>query len=218
MGRQTVTLPVDPREPEPTAIERAAAAVRDGEVVVLPTDTVYGVVCDLRQRSAVEEIYRIKQRRRDRPLALLLRDMSQVSRYAQQVPEMAVRAMQRFWPGPLTVVVPDEGAATEPVRAGRPTVGLRLPAHVVPRLVADRVGGALASTSANRSKGPPPTTAEEALVQLEGLVGLVVDAGPTPLAQESTVVSFAADPPEVLRAGALSVERLEQVLGPLRES
>lgn len=214
---ETEVLKVDPEDPDPEAIERAARAVQQGGLVVLPTDTVYGVVCDPRLPAAVDEVYRVKGRRRELPLALLLRDMAQVSAYVQDVPETAVRAMQQFWPGGLTVILRDTGEATAAIRARKKTIGLRLPAHVVPRLVADRLGSALASTSANRSGQPAPTTAEQAAEQLQGLVALVLDAGPAPVGQESTVVNFADRPPRVLRAGAISVERLREVLGEVRE-
>jgi len=207
---------VDPQDPDPGAIQRAAEVIGEGGLVVLPTDTVYGLVCDPRRPAAVEEIYRVKGRRRDLPLALLLHDMAQVSAQIEEVPEAAVRAMQQFWPGPLTVVLRDRSAATAAVRAGKDTIGLRLPAHVVPRLVANTAGCPLASTSANRSGQPAPTTAEQALHQLAGLGQLLLDAGPTPGGQESTVVSFATDPPRVLREGALSVRRLREVLGEVR--
>jgi L-threonylcarbamoyladenylate synthase len=126
--------------------------------------------------------------------------------------------MQQFWPGALTVVLRDRSEATAAVRAGRDTIGLRLPAHVVPRLVAGNVGAPLASTSANRSGEPAPATAEGAVHQLAGLVQLVLDAGPAPVRVESTVITFAADPPRLLRAGAISLARLREVLGEVREN
>lgn len=213
MAEQTDVLAVDPLEPDPQAINRAAGTIREGGLVVLPTDTVYGITCHPRQAAAVDRIYAVKNRRRELPLALLLRDMSQVTQYVSDIPESAVEAMQRFWPGPLTCVLADESPATELVRSGRTTLGLRLPAHIVPRLVAQRAGTALASTSANRSGASSPVTAEQALDQLSGLVDLVLDAGPTPLGRESTVVSFVSEPPEVVRPGALPTARLRQVLG-----
>jgi L-threonylcarbamoyladenylate synthase len=148
--------------------------------------------------------------------------MSQAMTYAHDAPELAIRAMQHFWPGALTVVVRACGAdlksATRAVRAKKDTVGLRLPAHVIPRLVAGELGCALASTSANRSTYPAPLSAEEALADLEGLVPLALDAGRAPLGEESTVVSFATTPPRVLRHGAISLARLQEVLGEVRES
>jgi L-threonylcarbamoyladenylate synthase len=215
--RLTEVIAVDPREPETEAVERAASVIREGGLVVLPTDTVYGLVCDPGHAKAADQVYRVKARRRDVPLTLLLHSMAQVSDYVEEVPESAVLAMQQFWPGALTVVLRDCGEATAAVRAKKNTVGLRLPAHVVPRVVAGAAGCALASTSANRSGQPAPRTAEEALSHLEGLVDLVLDAGPTPLAQESTVVSFAVAPPRLLRAGAIPVARLREVLGDVQE-
>lgn len=216
-GCKTEVVKIDPQDPDLGIIEKAAAVIRDGGLVVLPTDTVYGLVCDPGRAEAVHRIYQVKGRPRELPLALLLHDTAQVGVYVQEVPEGAVRAIQQFWPGPLTVVVRDRGEATAAVRARKDTVGLRLPAHLVPRLVADSVGCALASTSANRSGRPAPVTAEEAVGELEGLVGLALDGGRTPTGQESTVLSFASDPPRVLRAGAITISRLREVLGAVRE-
>jgi L-threonylcarbamoyladenylate synthase len=215
-AEDTEVLAVDPQDPDPKAIRRAAEVIREGGLVVLPTDTVYGLVCDPNQPAAVHRVYRAKGRRRDLPLCLLLQDMAQVSAQVERVPQAAALAMQQFWPGPLTVVLPDRSPATAAVRAGGDTIGLRLPAHVVPRLVAEAAGCPLASTSANRSGQPAPTTADQALHQLAGLAQLLLDAGPAPGGQESTVISFATDPPGVLREGALPVERMREVLGEVR--
>jgi len=159
----------------------------------------------------------VKARRRELPLALLLRETADVSAHLAEVPEKAARAMQHFWPGALTVVLPDRSPATAAVRASQEALGLRLPAHPVPRLVARGLGGPLASTSANRSGQAAPRSAEEALSQLQGLVPLLLDSGPAPLGEESTVVSFASDPPRVLRIGAIALEELREVLGEVRE-
>jgi len=216
--QKTEVVAVDAHDPDPAVIAHAAQVIADGHLVVLPTDTVYGLVCDPRQPKAVERIYQVKRRDRTMPLALLLHDMSQAMTYAHDAPELAVRAMQHFWPGALTVVVRDRSEATAAVRARGDTVGLRLPAHVIPRLVAGEMGCAIASTSANRSTHPAPVTAEEALADMDGLVPLVLDAGRAPLGEESTVVSFATAPPRMLRHGAISLARLQEVLGEVRES
>ena len=213
---ETEVIQVDPQEPDPEIVRRAAGAIEAGGLVVLPTDTVYGLVCDPRLPEAVDLIYQVKGRQRDLPLALLLHDMSQANAYVEDIPEAAVLAMQQFWPGPLTVVVADRSEATAAVRAKKSSVGLRLPAHVVPRLVAGSLGVALASTSANRSNQPAAITAEQALDHLQGLVQMVLDGGTATLGQESTVLSFLGRQPEVLRAGAISMRRLQEVLGDVR--
>jgi L-threonylcarbamoyladenylate synthase len=214
---QTEVVAVDAHEPEPGLIARAARVIKDGGLAVLPTDTVYGLVCDPGQPDSVDRIYRVKQRGRELPLSLLLHDMAQASLYVHDIPETAVRAMQQFWPGALTVIVGNCRETTAAVCAGRESVGLRLPAHMVPRLVAGAAGCALASTSANLSGRPAARTAEEALEQLGGMVELVLDAGPAPLGEESTVVSFLTHPPRLLRPGAIPVARLREVLGEVRE-
>jgi L-threonylcarbamoyladenylate synthase len=214
--RMTEVIKVEAHDPDPLALARAAEVLRGGGLVVLPTDTVYGLVCDPRQAAAVDRLYEVKQRSRDLPLVLLLHDMAQVESFIGAVPEKAVRAMQEFWPGALTVVLRDCSPETEPLRACQESIGLRLPAHLVPKLVAQHTGGALASSSANVSGGLSPTTAEEAVAQLDGLVQVVLDAGPTKFARESTVVSFIEEPPVVLREGAITVARLREVLGEVR--
>jgi L-threonylcarbamoyladenylate synthase len=214
---KTEVIVVDSQEPDPEVLRLAAGVVEEGGLVVLPTDTVYGLVCDARNAKAVDQVYRVKGRKRDMPLALLLHDMAQVSSYVGEIPESAARAMQAFWPGALTVVIRDRSEATAAVRAKRDTVGLRLPAHMVPRLVAGEVGRALASTSANRSERGAAITASQALEQLDGLVHLVVDGGQATLGQESTVVSFVGDRWQVLREGALSERRLREGLGEAKD-
>jgi len=212
----TEVIRVDPHDPDPATIARAAEVIGAGDLVVLPTDTVYGLVCDPHQTAAVDRVYEVKGRSRDLPLVLLLHDMVQVETFIADVSPTAVRAMQEFWPGALTVVLRDCSPLTEALRACQETIGLRLPSHLVPRMVAQLTGGGLASTSANLSGKPAPTRAEEAIEQLDGLVSLVLDAGPTPFAHESTVVSFVEDPPELLREGAITVARLREVLGEVR--
>ncbi len=210
---KTEVFEVDPQDPDPSVIRYAAKVIETGGLVVLPTDTVYGLVCDSRNVEAVEQIYRVKGRERGEPLILLLHDTSEVGAYVEDIPESAVRAMQEFWPGPLTVVLRDDSEATAAVRAGGETVGLRLPAHMVPREVAGAVGAPLASTSANASKQAPAVTAQQALRYLDGKVNLVLDGGAAALGQESTVVSFLGGPARVLREGAITEERFREALG-----
>lgn len=213
---KTEFVEVDAHEPDLDRIRYIAKVIETGGLVVLPTDTVYGLVCDPGNSTAVEGVYLVKRRSRNLPLALLLRDMGQAGSYAGELSDSAVRAMQEFWPGALTVVLRASKDTSPKVRAGKGTIGLRLPAHVVPRLVADELGTALASTSANLSAQPSPITAEQARAHLDGLVHLIVDGGPAPTGQESTVVDFSRTPPQVLREGAVSIARLREVLGEVR--
>lgn len=210
---RTELTAVDAQDPDREVIKYAARIIETGGLVVLPTDTVYGLVCDCRQPEAVDRVYEVKERSRDLPLILLLHDMAQAAAYVENVPDNAVLAMQQFWPGPLTVVLRDTSEATAAVRAGGDTVGLRLPAHMAPRLLAGELGAPLASTSANTSRQPPAINARQALDYLDGKVSLVLDSGPAPLSQESTVVSFLDDHAQVLREGAITVARLREVLG-----
>jgi len=212
---QTTVVEVDPQEPDPRVVESAAQVLRDGGLAVVPTDTVYGLVCDPGRPAAVDRIYRVKRRKRELPLSLLLNNMGEVAAYVEDPPEVAVRAMQQFWPGPLTIILGRCKETAGAVRARRRSIGLRLPAHMVPRLVAGEAGFALASTSANPSGQPSPVTGTEAARALSGLVEIVLDAGRAPLGQESTIVDFTLSPPRLLREGALAVERILEVVGSL---
>lgn len=193
-------------------IQDAVTAVRAGGLVIFPTETVYGVGADPEDEEAVRRIFTLKRRPLTQALSLHLGNSPQLERWAADVPEGAQRLAERFWPGPLTLVVPSRDHVPEVVRGGRPTVGLRVPDHPVARDLIDRCGGALAGTSANRHGGPSPTTASEAIAALEDAVDAVVDAGPTELGRDSTVLDLSVRPAVVLRAGALAVSEIESVL------
>lgn len=194
-------------------IEEAVSAVRRGGLVIFPTETVYGVGADPANDDAVGRIFALKQRPRTQALSLHLGNSPELERWADDVPEGARRLAERFWPGPLTLVVPSRDEVSEVVRGGRPTVGLRVPDHPAARELIDRCGGALAGTSANRHGGPSPTTASEAVDALAGAIDAVVDAGPTELGRDSTVLDLSVHPAVVLRAGALAPADIESVLG-----
>lgn len=195
------------------AIEDAVNAVRAGGLVVFPTETVYGVGADPANDEAVRRIFALKGRPSSQALSLHLGNSPELERWAVDVPEGARRLAARFWPGPLTLVLPSRDEVSEVVRGGRATVGLRVPDHSGAVELIDRCGGALAGTSANRHGGPSPTTASEAVDALEGAVDAIVDAGPTELGRDSTVLDLSVHPARVLRAGALAAAEIESFLG-----
>lgn len=199
--------------PEEAALDAAVATVRDGGLVIFPTETVYGVGCDPMVDGAVQRIFTLKDRPLTQALSLHLGTDPDIERWAVDVPEGARRLAEHFWPGPLTLVLQSRDDVPEVVRGGRPTVGLRVPDHPVAPELIDRCGGALAGTSANRHGGPSPSTADEAVEALGGQVDAVVDAGPTDLGRDSTVLDLTVSPPTVVRAGALAAEDIEDVLG-----
>lgn len=193
-------LLVRPGEGAPDGIEMAAEKVADGEVVAIPTDTVYGLACDALNEAAVRRIYEMKGREEDKPLVLFIGDVEQARQFAE-IPEIAVGLMKRFWPGPVTFVC----RARESVPAWIAPVGtvaLRIPRHPVPLDLLKRTGIPLATTSANLSGQPPALTAAEVVAAFAEAIPLVVDGGPPALRKPSTVLDVTAPSPRILRRGA----------------
>ncbi len=197
----------------PEALERAGALLSLGEVIALPTDTVYGVAADGFDAEAIEKLYRAKERPRDKAIPLLLASADELNIVVAEMPSGARVLASRFWPGALTLVVPASAAVPSILLAGGDSIAVRVPAHRVPRELARRLGRPLAATSANISGGPDPATAAEVLAQLGGRVPLVLDGGQAAAGVPSTVVDFSRGAPRVVRAGAIPVAELERVLG-----
>jgi L-threonylcarbamoyladenylate synthase len=200
-------LPAD----HPDAPARAAAVIRAGGLIVLPTDTVYGVAADLWQPDAVAALYAAKRRPPDRAIPILLSVGDEIDQVAERVPEAARRLAAAFWPGPLTVVVPKRPTVPDIV-SSLPTVGVRVPDHDAARAAIRACGGALAVTSANLSDQPSALTAEEAASALGAAVGLVLDGGPAPGGTPSTVVDATGDTLTILRPGPIDEAALRAVV------
>ncbi|GBD30334.1 Threonylcarbamoyl-AMP synthase [bacterium HR32] len=201
-----VVLRVTPDAPAP---RRAVEALRAGEVVVYPTDTVYGLGCDATEPSAVRRVFEVKGRPPDQPVPVLLAEPGEAEALAHVSPG-ARRLMERFWPGPLTLVLPGRGVVADLVTAGTGTVGLRVPDHPVPRALVRACGFPLVGTSANTSGRPAPTTVPQVLSDLDGRVRLVLDGGRL-RGRPSTVVDCTGDRPRVLRAGPIPAEAVQRV-------
>lgn len=200
-------LRVSAADPDPVPIERAAAVLRSGGVVVFPTDTLYGLAADPRLGDAVARVFAIKGRPAGQPLPLIAAD----ARQAQErivLSGLGRRLSDRFWPGPLTIVGDALPGLAEGVDGGTGTLAVRVPAHDVARRLAAALGCALTSTSANPSGGAAPRTAAEAAEALGERVDLVVEAGPAPGGLPSTIVDARVDPPRLIREGAIPFERI----------
>lgn len=201
-GSQKVTTAVMAAELEET-LAAAAAAVAGEEVIAAPTDTVYGLVCRFDSSRAIERLYWVKERPPEKALPVLIGDEEQVAQVvAGELSPIARELIARFWPGPLTLILPALPHLPPVLTAGGATVGVRIPNQPFLRDLARRAGP-LASSSANRSGGPECSTAEAVLAQLDGRVPLLVDGGGTPLGQASTVLDLSATPPRILREGPL---------------
>lgn len=197
---------------DPEALAQSVEALRAGQLVALPTDTVYGVGCDPWQERAIERIYWAKLRPRNMAIPILVSGPEQVAQVARALPPLFVPLVERFWPGGLTVIVPRQFSLPEILCAGGDTVAVRMPNHPFAlRLIAE-MGGAMAVTSANLSGRPSPRTAQEVLADLRGRVAVVVDGGACPGGVASTIVDLVSEPPRLLRQGEIDAETLRRFL------
>jgi len=193
-------------------VQRAADFLRSGALVALPTETVYGLAADATNGHAVAAIYAAKSRPQFNPLIVHCADI-EMARQFGEVEGAAALLAEAFWPGPLTLVVPQRaGRIADLVTAGLPTVALRVPDHPVAQAVIRAAGCPLAAPSANPSGQLSPTEAGHVLAGLDGKIAAVLDAGPTEIGVESTIVGAGA-PPRLLRPGGISLEAIEAVLG-----
>ncbi len=194
-------------------IARAAALLRDGELVSFPTETVYGLGADATNETAVARIFVVKGRPRFNPLIVHLPDVAAVQAVALLEGD-ALRLADAFWPGPLTLVLPrrEAGGLSRLVSAGLPSVAVRVPDHALARRLLAETGRPVAAPSANPSGRISPTEADHVLAGLGGRIAAVVDGGPCTVGVESTIVGFAPDP-VLLRPGGLPVEAIEACLG-----
>jgi L-threonylcarbamoyladenylate synthase len=209
---QQITMPL--MKATPDAIAQAAAALRRGELVALPTETVYGLGADATNARAVARIYEAKGRPRFNPLIVHVASAEQAAAIAVLGPK-AVRLAEAFWPGPLTLVLPlrqDSGIA-DLVTAGLDTVAVRVPSHPVALDLIAAAGCPIAAPSANRSGHVSPTTAQHVEDDLGDAPAIILDAGRTAHGLESTIVDASGDFLVLLRAGAVTAEAIEQVLG-----
>jgi len=195
----------------PAAVARAAAVLAAGAIVAFPTDTVYGVAAALGNAEALRRLFAVKGRPAEKTLPVLLADRSQVGLVAAAVDPRAEALMARFWPGPLTIAVPARSDLPEAVVGPGTTVGVRVPDHPIARALIAAAGGALATTSANRSGAPAAVTAEEVVAQLGGAIELVLDGGATPGGVASTVVGMAEERLVVFREGAIAADEVLRV-------
>jgi len=209
----TAVLPIDPTHPEPGAVRRAAAVIRAGGLVAFPTETVYGLGANALDPAAVARVFEAKGRPATNPVIVHVADVVQVVNVAAEWPETADRLAARFWPGPLTVVVPRRPGVPDVVTAGGPTVAVRCPNHPVAAALIREAGVPVAAPSANRSTELSPTRAEHVLQGLDGRIDMVLDGGPCPGGIESTVVDATGDVVRLLRPGLITVPMLEEVCG-----
>ena len=193
---------------QPAAFEHAVGLLRAGELVAFPTDTVYGVGALAWDAGAVAKLYAAKLRPADKAIPILLADPADVELVARDLPPAGRRLAERFWPGPLTLVVPKAERVPAEVSAGGDTVAVRVPDHTLARDLIRAAGAPLATTSANLSGGPNPVTAQDVAAQLSGRIAFILDGGPCPGGVASTVVDLTGSHPTVLRPGPISLDEI----------
>lgn len=197
-------------------LDRAAELLRAGDLVAVPTETVYGLAADATNAMAVAKLFERKRRASFQPISVLCPSAQMAFSLLADVPESAVRLATRFWPGPLTMILPKHPAVLpDLLTAGLPFVGVRVPAHPLALALLQRFGRPLAAPSANRSGHVSPTTAEAVRSEFGKEIDLVLDGGPCRIGVESTVISFLFARPALVRQGGVPQELLEEEIGPL---
>jgi L-threonylcarbamoyladenylate synthase len=212
---KTVVIPVDPSAPSADALAEAARVLHGGGLVAFPTETVYGLGANALDATAVARIFAAKGRPANNPLIVHVADTTQILQIVADWPESAARLAERFWPGPLTLVLPKRDTVPDLVTATGPTVAVRVPAHPVAEALLRAAALPIAAPSANRSSELSPTRAEHVLRGLEGRIEMLLDGGPTSGGIESTVLDLTTTPPRLLRPGPIGIAELEAEIGPL---
>jgi L-threonylcarbamoyladenylate synthase len=200
---------LDPIAPQPERVDRAAELIRQGQIVAIPTDTLYGLAADPFQIAAVERVFAIKRRPPSEPVLLLVDSIRMAESLAKGPPASFRALAERYWPGRLTMVVEASPRIPALVTANTGWVGLRFPAAAIPQAIIEAFRGPITGTSANRSGDPACRSAAEAVSALGSDLPLILDGGPSPLAVPSTVVRIAGDEWELIREGAIPQADLE---------
>ena len=196
-----------------TELSIAADILRNGGLVGIPTETVYGLGANGLNPVAVTNIFLAKGRPQDNPLILHIPDVAWLERYCMDIPDDAYRLAQVFWPGPMTMVLRRRDNVPDVVTAGLPTVGMRCPDHAICREIISLAGVPVAAPSGNTSGRPSPTTATHMLEDMTGKIDAIVDGGACTVGVESTIIDLTTSPPTLLRPGGVTLEQLRDVLG-----
>jgi L-threonylcarbamoyladenylate synthase len=211
--KKTLVLKVSPLRPDMKKIRLAARFIREGGLVSFPTETVYGLGANALNTEAVLALFKAKMRPLDNPPIVHVGNLEDVYKLAKKVPERAKFLMKKFWPGPLTMIFYRSDIVPEVTVAHLDTIAVRMPNHPVALKLIKESGCPIAAPSANLAGRPSPTTAQHVLEDLNGRIDVILDAGPTSIGVESTVLDLTVDPPQILRPGGLTYEALNEVLG-----
>lgn len=215
-----IIVKINSKKPEKEKIKLAARILKEGGLVAFPTDTVYGLAADAGNAEAVKKIYKVKKRPRANPLPILIAQKIDLKKYIKTRNPDESRAIKKltdkFWPGPLTLVLKKKKNISDIVTAGLPRVGVRVAAHPVVSRLIETLGRPLAVTSANISDKKSPATADAVKKYFNNKIELILDGGKTKLGRESTVLNCTISPPTLLRSGAISKNTLEKIIGKIK--
>ena len=214
--KQTVVLKVDSQQPDIEKIRAAADIIRKGGLVAFPTETVYGLGADALNPKAVLSLFKAKKRPLDNPPIVHVENINDVHTLTEQIPPEADTLMKKFWPGPLTLIFKRSKAVPDVTVAGLDTVAIRMPNHPVALALIKESRCPIAAPSANLAGKPSPTSAQHVFTDLNGRIDAILDAGPTRIGVESTVLDLSSEPAMILRPGGTSLEALKSVLGDVK--
>ena len=204
------------KEARAEAVAAAAAALKRGEVIVFPTETLYGLGADALDSGAVEKVFQLKGRDSQNPIPVLVADREMLYCLVADVPPLAEKLIARFWPGPLTIVLPARGDIPRPLVSASGGIGVRISSQVIATRLVEALGRPLTATSANPSGRPAARTAQEAKDYFSDRIDIYVDGGPLASKTGSTVVEIRGDGLSIIRAGEIARSQLEDALGPER--
>lgn len=201
--KKTLALKLSPRRPDVKKIKRAAKAIHEGGLVAFPTETVYGIAANVLDRKAIDRLYRIKGRPKHKPFTIHIADLNIINRMGCDITKDAEALINRYWPGPLTIILKSERGQK---------IGFRMPANKVALELIRMAKVPVAAPSANLSGKVPPKNASDVLRQLDGRIDILLDAGPVEIGVESTVVDMTARPVKILREGAISRKEIMKAI------
>lgn len=214
---KTKLIRIDEQNIDSALIKEAGDVIRTGGLVAFPTETVYGLGGDALNAQSSEKIYRAKGRPSDNPLIVHIADMEALGAIVQEIPEEAVKLAERFWPGPLTMILHKSELVPCETTGGLNTVAVRMPVNPIARELIRAAGGYVAAPSANRSGRPSPTLAKYVIEDMDGRIEMILDGGDVEIGLESTIVDLTTSQPALLRPGFITRQMLEKVLGVVEE-
>ena len=210
---RTKIIKINPNNPKISQIRKAVEIIKSGGIVAFPTETVYGLGANAIDKTAVRKIFAAKGRPSDNPLIVHISDIAELGILVDYIPKIAFDLMDRFWPGPLTLVLKKSKIVPKIVTGGLDTVAVRMPKNAIARMLIKESGVPIAAPSANVAGSPSSTTAQHVIEDLSGKLSIILDGGPTKIGIESTVIDLSRKTPMLLRPGGVTLEQLQKLVG-----